>query len=204
MSSTDPVLERFARLPITVQRSIETALVGSGPIGAGSTLDHVHRARLASLVEASEKDLAARDPGMVPEIRANRPATLAQDRRSQGGAMPGHPRVSSAAGATHAATAAVQAAVLAERERLLREGAGPKPNHDVGLPADFDEALAVAVDHAQAARDAGASEEKVRTILGTYTRMLWRRESVRSEFADIRELDALADYRLRGGTKRRS
>ncbi|MCC6673305.1 MAG: hypothetical protein IT458_19750 [Planctomycetes bacterium] len=198
MSSTDPVLERFARLPITVQRSIETALVGSGPIGAGSTLDHVHRARLASLVEASEKDLAARDPGMVPEIRANRPATLAQDRRSQGGAMPGHPRVSSAP-----TTATVCATPSARWFTSPKRSAPPSGCEADFLPGSIDAAFGVVADHLGLMVQAGADAARVGRVFATYMATLWSRPAIRATFESYEHLVALFDLRHGAGRAER-
>lgn len=197
MSSTSKtVLERLRALPAFMQRQIESALLGPGDAPSGSTVDRVREVRLATLVQEAEEQLRAADPGTAPGSSGIRASTLPQDQRSQGGAMPRDPRSSSVAqGATAAASAAVAAAVQEERRRLLAEV------HE--LPADLDQALAVAVDHARLARDAGADDAKVKTLLGTYTRMLWRRESVRAEFADIRELDALADFKMTGGARPR-
>ncbi|MCC6670161.1 MAG: hypothetical protein IT458_03815 [Planctomycetes bacterium] len=200
---TKTVLERLRALPAFMQRQIESALLGPGDAPSGSTVDRVREVRLATLVQEAEEQLRAADPGTPPDIRRNRGPTLAQDRAGGMGGLPQHLRVSSTTGATAAATAAVKAATLAERERLLREGSGPNRHHDAALPTDFDEALRAAVDHAQAARDAGADDGKVKTILGLYCRELWKRPAVRSEFGSIDELDALADFKMTGGAQPR-
>lgn len=191
------VFARLAALPFGERRRIEDELhyLGARDASPGGTLDRVAEARLLAMVEEVERRVSAASPGTAPGSAGNRGPTMAHNRTGGMGGLPQHPRTSSAAGATAAASAAVAAAVQEERRRLMAEV------HE--LPADLDQALAVAVAHARLAQQAGADDSKVRTILGLYVRQLWQRPSVRSEFGSVAELDALADFKMTGGARPR-
>lgn len=189
MNTTDRnILERFSKLPTFMQHQIESALFGPGDAPAGSTLDRVREARLASMVTDAEKALAASKQGTTPEIRADRPSTLPRDRRGAGGALPGHPHVSSVATASAAATRAVAEAVRVERARLLaahRIAPGP-------LPANLDQALAEVDRRIVAAANAG-NAEMASSIFRSCLADLWSRPDVLSTFATRDELLAYFD-----------
>lgn len=193
MSSDTNILARFRALPDYAQRTIETELLASRGAAPGSALDQVAQARLLALVEREEKALAAASSGTTPEVPAGRPATLAQDARGRVGGHQGYPPAASVAqGATAAATAAVQAAVLAERAKLLRETPiGP-------LPANLDAALAEVDRRIIAAATAG-SPERAASIFRQALADLWARPDVLSTFATRDELLAYFDLRHGAG-----
>lgn len=161
----------------------------------GSTADDAARARFESEVRRLHTAYVATS-GTAPGSGGNRGPTLPQDRRGAGGAMPGHPRVSSATGATAAASAAVAAAVQEERRRLLAERWATDP-----LPANIDAAL-TEVDRRILAAASSGSPELASTIFRKCIADLWTRPDVLSTFATRDELLAYFDMRASGGIRR--